>query len=170
MGDSPSEASSPSAVAASAASVSLPLRRRFTGHYFQNSPSSSDMMTGGGCETPSSPDGGETSWLKALASHPVLAVLAGIAHLVGFGRVASTLSSVSLASLHSVDCDFEEYDLTFQQPSASPADYGFYVAITPPSGGGYHTIASGSVEDFTDVKIFAKMLSAAPQTSSESIE
>lgn len=136
--------------------MTLPLRRRFTGVF-----GTSDTL----CDTPSSVGSAhhpeKTGWIKALATHPVIAIIAGIAHLVGLGRVASTLSSVSLTSLHSVDIgdNFEEYDLTL-----SPADYGFYVAITPPSG--HAALESNS--DFPDV-LLAKILSRGT-SSPKSIE
>lgn len=95
-------------------------------------------------------------WFTALATHPVITVLAGIAHIVGLGRVASSLSAVSLTSLHSVDIDdFEEYDYAAITPNESSLDspYGFYVAITPPHPPGssdahYNHDDSTSTTDF----------------------
>ncbi|KAJ8610032.1 hypothetical protein CTAYLR_006648 [Chrysophaeum taylorii] len=87
-------------------------------------------------------DGPAKSWLKALSTHPLITVVAGIAQIFGLGRVASSLSAVSLSSLHSADIDnFEEYDIMLDKayevaPTPSSTDssfgYGFYVAITPP--------------------------------------
>lgn len=92
---------------------------------------------------PTSPVEGK-SWLQAMSSHPVITVLAGIAHMIGLGRVASTLSAMSITSLHSVDIDnFEEYDIfgaagdIITPTTDSPFGYGFYVAITPPHQPGH---------------------------------
>lgn len=78
--------------------------------------------------------------------------------------MASSLSAVSLTSLHSVDIDnFEEYDCagggdrpseTIATPCDSPFDYGFYVAITPPATQSEPAHAMHKAADDTNAGLF----------------
>lgn len=85
---------------------------------------------------------GPTGWLRSLVKHPVLATIAGVAQLVGLHRVVSLVAAASSFSLggsfanDSVAAEDSPLDLYRAAPvveDASPWDYGFFVAITPPS-------------------------------------
>jgi len=93
-----------------------------------------------------------SSWFRSLATHPILTTIVGVAHMVGLHRVVTFVAAASRRSFGSFsDAVFESGDddssdewETKAPPCEDPHsawDYGFFVAITPPS----HTVFYGGV-------------------------